>query len=147
MIATKTLIVLLIFSLITAAVKVEGKVEGMEEKVEENVKENVEEKVEGMEECVEEKVEGMEECVMLFFNRDTKKNINDRPNYIRCKDKLRKVGIHYKLYGVLSREYVEALKKVPKFKNDEASLNRFLSRLALTYSRKYRRYRGKHIRN
>lgn len=131
---TKTLIVvasiLLMFSLITAAAKVEGM-----EVIATTAK------VEGMDVIARTaKGKGMEDCVMLFFNRDSRKNISNRENYIWCKDKLREVGIHYKLFGVLSQEYVEALRKVPKFKNDEASSNRFLDRLSLTY-------RGEHRRN
>ncbi|KAM7474300.1 hypothetical protein LguiB_021543 [Lonicera macranthoides] len=114
---------------ITAAAKVEAKVDGTEVT------------------ATTAKAEGMEECVKLFFHRNTKNDISNRENYIRCKNKLRKAGINYKSYGLLSREYLEALKKVQKFKNDEATMNQFLDLLAFTYSRAYRRYRGKHIRN
>ncbi|KAM7470036.1 hypothetical protein LguiA_008219 [Lonicera macranthoides] len=130
---------------ITAAAKVEAKVEGREVNA---TTAKVKAKVDGTTAKAEGMEEGTEECVKLFFHRNTKNDISNRENYIRCKNKLRKAGINYKSYGLLSREYLEALKKVPKkFKNDEATLNRFLDLLAFTYSRAYRRYRGKHIRN
>ncbi|CAI9098522.1 OLC1v1035187C1 [Oldenlandia corymbosa var. corymbosa] len=85
----------------------------------------------------------LEKCVTLAFDdhplsrgpapklamvTDDKKKSVDWDSIV-CKDILRMVNVYRRDNGYLPSYYVEALEKVPKFKNDKYALNRFLCRM------------------
>ncbi|CAK9162228.1 unnamed protein product [Ilex paraguariensis] len=75
----------------------------------------------------------MEHCVGLFFDpppppRSDDERMKSKVDKNLCRDMLRAVGEIHNKWGELPINYIEALKKVHRFKKNSKALNEFLHR-------------------
>ncbi|PIN16794.1 hypothetical protein CDL12_10551 [Handroanthus impetiginosus] len=70
----------------------------------------------------------VETCVRLLF--DPPQQPPPKLKVILCRDLLRTIITSFKITGKLSPEYLAAIKKLPKYKNNPSGLKKFLCGLS-----------------
>ncbi|XP_073052461.1 uncharacterized protein [Primulina eburnea] len=70
----------------------------------------------------------IENCVKSLFNPPSGPEFMMKR--VMCRDLLRSIGITFRVTGKLSDEYMKALGKLPKFRDDPAALKKFICGLS-----------------